>query len=294
MKKIITVLVLFLSLIAFGQSFPPKKYEYYDFSKIEAKITDNQKLDLIKKCVSTKYLNKYTHRISKDGEFSNYHILDFNGDGLLDIIYSNKEEHASVAFFVNDKDSLRLVFELHGNFTKIDMGDDQLNSFQLINLPCCLEFDYSISNYEFKQKGDCFAPKNINNESYKYKFKILNESEFCVSLVDQYAYVEKTEFPVSTKIIDTLEVSEKAFLTIRPSKPTSTDFEEYSFMYFSEGNKAISELDIGIRCYILSEKQNEKGDVFCFVMLINTSRYNNLMKNVDYYQYGWIQKNKLK
>ncbi|WP_046758834.1 hypothetical protein [Kordia jejudonensis] len=297
MKKIIFVLIFLISSYTFGQSFPPKEYKHFDFSKIEAKVSDTEKLALLKKRAYSKYVNLYTPAISKDGEFSNYHVLDFNGDGLLDIIYNNKEadgiEKTIAAFYVNEKDSLRPVIKLLGNFTKINIENNQLKSFQLIQFPCCAQYEYLLEDYEFKNSTDCFIPYRNKKNKYISGYEKLNSSEFCVSLTDRYGYVMQTEFPDNSTIKDTLKVTKNVYLTIKPSKTTDADFNRDDYAYFYEGNKAISYLSVGTSCYVIAERKDENDELFCFVMLINNDKYNNLM-SYDFYQYGWVQKSNLK
>lgn len=297
MKIIIPVFVFLISFSTFGQSFPPKEYEHYDFSKIEAKISDTEKSALLKKRIYSKYFSSYTPQISKDGEFSNYHVLDINADGLLDVIYNNKEadgiEKTVATIYINEKDSLRLVTKLLGNFTKITIENNQLKSFQLISFPCCAQYEYLLEDYEFKNSTDCYIPYQRKKDERMSGYEELNSPKFCMSLANRYAYVMQTEFPESSTIKDTLEVTKNVYLTIKPSKPTDTDFERNDYHYFYEGNKAISRLFVGTRCYVLGEKKDENGELFCFVMLINNDSFENLMK-YDFYQYGWIQKSNLK
>ncbi|WP_298514812.1 hypothetical protein [uncultured Kordia sp.] len=298
MNKIILVVAFLFSWSMFGQNFPPKKYEYYDFSKIEATISDTEKLDLLKKCADSKYLNLYTPAISVSGEFSNYHVLDLNADGLLDIIYNNKEadgiEKTVAAIYINEKDSLRPVIKLLGNFTKINVENHQLKSFQMIEFPCCNEASYWLRNYEFNNATDCYVPMNGSHERYKYSYGEVNDPRFCVSLESKYKFFMQTQFPENSKEKDIVTVTEKVYATIKPSKPTNINLKNNDYTDFYEGNKAISIVKEGTRCYVFEEQKDETGEVFCFVKFKTSSEISTKPKYKNYYVYGWLPKRNLK
>lgn len=276
------------------KSFPPKRFKQFDFSLIENKISDTLKLELLRKIVFTEYLLATKFESNESYYFENYHILDFNADKKLDIIYDGRNpmgiETNNVVFFLNKGDSLIPVIKINGDFTKIEIKDNQLQTFQLIKSPCCANFIYRIEDYKFNDFGDCFQPQNGNHENYKYSYGQVNDPSFCVSIVSQYAYVLKTEFPSRIKTIKTSSVSKKAFLTPKPLEPSNIDFEEDGVAFSYTDNKAISELPIGIDCQIISEKEDGNGNRYCFIVFSNIEKNNNYMSSIEFEQYGWINK----
>ena len=133
-----------------------------------------------------------------------------------------------------------------------------------------------------------------NHDYYKYSYGQLNESSFCVSLVSQYAYAMKTEFPTNIDDKGYLTVSIKTYLTPKPLEPSNIDFEEDGLAFHFVENKAISELPIGTICQVLTEKKDEKGNIYCFVVLKNKETGRNYMNGIEFEQYGWVKKEDLK
>ena len=280
------------------KNFPPQKLTQFDFSSIEKKVSDTLKLEFLRKLVFTKYLLPTMFETNESYDFENYHILDFNADSRLDIIYDGRNpmgiETNNVVFFLNKEDSLRPVIKLNGDFTKIEIKDNRLQSFQLIKSPCCANYIYRLENYELNKSDSCFEPQNGNHENYKYSYGQVNEPEFCVSLVSQYAYVMKTEFPDKVEIKGNFAVSNKTFLTPKPYEPTNADFDEDGLAFHFIDNKAISELPQETKCQVLSEKSDGKGNVYCFVVFKMNEKKMNYMDRIDFDQYGWVKKKDLK
>ena len=168
------------------------------------------------------------------------------------------------------------------------------NSFQIIKSPCCAGNIYRIENYMVGDSTNCFVPHIGNNSQSQYRYAQVNDLEFCVSLVQKYAYVMKTEFPAEINLMDSMTFIQDAFLTPKPSKATNIDFtEELVYFRFNE-NKAISEVSKGNVCCVLSEKKDEQGNAYYFVVLINPNEDKNYMNKIDFEHYGWVNKTKLK
>ena len=295
---LLSVLTILNSISCFGQEFPPQNLRPFDFSSIESKVSENQKLNLLKRLVYTEYLLPTEFKNGDSYDFKNYHLLDFNADGNLDIIYDGRNpsgiETNNVVFFLNKGDSLRPVIKLNGDFTKIEIKENMLQSFQLIKSPCCGNYIYRIADYSFNNSEKCFKPQNGNHENYKYWYGQLNEQEFCVSITSQYAYMMKTEFPDKIENKGNFTVLNSTFLTPKPSEPTSVDFEEDGLAFHAIGNKAISQLPKETRCQVLSEKSDEKGNIYCFVIFKMNQKEMNYMSEIKFNQYGWVRKNDLR
>tara|TARA_B100000809_G_scaffold46738_3_gene41166 strand:+ start:1214 stop:2080 length:867 start_codon:yes stop_codon:yes gene_type:complete len=287
-----------ISVTCYGQEFPPQKLEQFDFTSIETKVSANQKLNILKRLVFSEYLMPTEFKTTESYDFENYHLLDFNADGKLDIIYDGRNpmgiETNNVVFFLNREDSLIPVIKLNGDFTKIEIQKSQLVGFQLLKSPCCANFIYRIEDYKFSYSNDCFEPINGNHEYYKYWYGQVNDFEFCVSLISKYAYVKKTEFPTKIEFNRSSIVTSKVYLTPKPSEPSNIDFKEYKVAFNYMDNKAISQLPEGTICEVLSEKMNEKGNTFCFVVLVLNEEEKNYMNRIKFKHYGWLNKEKLK
>lgn len=297
-KILISILNIIISVVCIGQQFPPKKLEQFDFSLIESKVSDTQKLNVLKKLVYSKYVATPKFNSIESYDYENYHLLDFNADGNLDIIYDGRNpmgiETNNVVFFLYKEDSLRPVIKLNGDFTKIEIKDNQLQSFQLIKSPCCANYIFTIEDYEFNNLDDCYKPNNGNHKHYNYSYGQLNNSSFCVSLTSQYAYVMKTEFPSKINNMGNFTISNITFLTPKPLEPSNVDFEENGLAFHFMENKAISQLPKETSCQVLSEKKNKKDIIYCFVVLKNNETEKNYMKGIKFKQYGWVKKEDLK
>lgn len=296
---LMSILTLINLVSCLGQELPPNKLDQFDFSSLEKKVSENEKLNLLKRLVFSEYLLPTEFENSDSYDFENYHILDFNADGNLDIIYDGRNpmgiETNNVVFFLNKKDSLRPVIKLNGDFTKIEIKENQLQSFQLIKSPCCANYIYRLEDYVISksESDNCFEPQNGDHENYKYWYGQVNEPEFCVSLIGQYAYVMKTEFPSVIENKGSFSIANKTYLTPKPYKPSSTDFEEDGLAFHFMDNKAISELPKGIICEVLSEKTDDNGNIYCFVVFKMDVTERNYMYGINYEQYGWINKKNL-
>lgn len=295
-STIIIILSISISVAGMGQVLPPKILEQFDFSSIEHKVSDAEKLELLQKLVFTKYLLQTNFETPDSYDYDNYHVLDFNADGKLDIIYDGRNpmgiETNNVVFFLRKGDSLRPMIKLNGDFVNLELKNNLLQRFQLLKSPCCASFIYKIADFEFLNSGECFIPQNETRKKNNYSYGQVNDTGFCVSLVGQYAYVMKTEFPDSIEFNRSSFVIEKAFLTPKPMEPSSTDFNEGGYTFHFMNNKAISELSKGTKCVILSNKTDDRGNTYCFVKLIYMGKSNNYMKKIEFEQMGWInQKN---
>jgi|GEM_PF-5734283 len=277
MRSLFIIVILGISSKCGGQNSPHSKIDKFSFKGIEARINKSEKLKLLQKLVSTKYFSVNINSTESYG-FGSYHVVDFNADGKLDVIYDGREpsgiETNNVAFFLNNGDSLRLVVKLNGDFTRIDLQNGNLQGFQLILTPCCDNSIYSIKNFKLSDSSNCFSPENSDDEQYKYTYGQVNEPDFCVSLESVYRYVHGTEFPRNGNSKDTMYFNQEAFL-VTMSQLTNNGFQ--------------SIITKGTRCYILADRKFNKS-AFCFVMVEIEDSMATYDKKVKTYHYGWIDK----
>ena len=276
-------------------SFPPKEFHrFFDFSSIETTLSDSLKINYLKRIADSKFLVKSAITSSTSIDYENYHFLDFNADGQLDILYDGRIpsgiESNNVVFYLNRGDSLVPVIKLNGDFTQLQLKDQQLQSFQLLKSPCCASITYSLENYTFNASENCFETY-VGSDYYNSLYGQLNDPTFCVSISSQYDYILHTEFPDEIHMKQLATVTKKAFVTRIPLPATNTDFEEESYVFHTKENKAISHLNVGTPCVILSEKKDDMGNVHCFITFKNAEKNKNYLSHSPFQQYGWVDKN---
>jgi len=274
MRSLFIIMILGISTKVWAQFPPDSMISLFNFNEIEVKISDSSKLSLLQKLVSTKYF-PVSIKSAKYRRFSSYHIVDFNDDGLLDVIYDSKRpdgiETNNVAFFLNNGDSLELVIKLNGDFTRMDIQDGGLTGFQLIYSPCCNDHIYSIRNFILADTANCYKPLNSKNEQYKYSYGEVNEPKFCVSYKSVIRYMRGTAFPFFKERPDTMIFNQDTFL--RSS--------------FSKGNRVEPIISEGTKCVVLAEMRVE-GNTFCFVLVEMRDTKLNIHKGLGVFYYGWI------
>lgn len=106
---------------------------------------------------------------------NNFHIMDFNADGKLDMIYygfAGAESNKTI-FFINKKGTYKKILSIYGDIINMNREAIYLPvSFQLMDYPCCENTTYSLKTYV----------SNTKNGTFKFD---------CISNIN---YVEKTEF----------------------------------------------------------------------------------------------------
>lgn len=109
MKNRLTLIILAISTTCFAQTLPHPKISEFSFGGIETKVSDSEKLELLQRAIPNEYFDVGIKSTESYG-FDNFHVVDFNADGLLDIIYDGREppgkEGNNLAFFLNKGDSL--------------------------------------------------------------------------------------------------------------------------------------------------------------------------------------------
>jgi hypothetical protein len=99
-------------------------FKRFNWTAIEKHVDDSTKLSYINRADTSdnlciKYILNTSNFYNKDSannyykrELAKFHLLDFNGDNLLDLVYDEQTgEPPKVFFFLNLGDSLRSVFE---------------------------------------------------------------------------------------------------------------------------------------------------------------------------------------
>ena len=293
MKTAMSILFILLVFFVSAQEFPPEKWQDFDWGKWEVKLSDSKKMDYLKKLIDSKYFEVPYFKTASD-ELKKYHLIDLDGDTRMDVIYAGRNpggiETNNIAFFLNNGDSLELVVKLNGNIIELKRKDSKSAlEFKILKSPCCAGYIYELEHYKFCGNKDCFEVYNPDEKFHNYSYSEVNNSKFCASLIAKYTYVNGLEIPGSIAAHDTLTTMKKVFLTIKPGKPDNINFnEQVDFSFGLHGNKAISVIDSGIQCVILSKKKGENQEGYYFIMLKNTNKINNYLSAYPGYHYGWV------
>lgn len=291
-KEVFIVVLFFVkSIVSFSQLILPKNLDTFDWGVFEEIKSDSIKNNLINKIVESNMFDNYND-YPEGRNINNYHLIDFNGDSYLDIIYDGKNppgiEVNNVAFFLNKGDSLECVGYFLGDFMSITkISKTTPISFELNRHPCCAQFLFYLSEYKINS-----VPYSIDSTQLKYEgyYKEYGKYVDFISLTKQVRYAYHTEFPKSLDVIDTIFLTKKVFLTPQPFPPVDTNFNADRTAFHFLKNKAIAELTIGQKCVVLSKKRLTNGDTYYFIMLKITSITNNYCsEEPDAYQYGWIK-----
>lgn len=202
-----------------------------------------------------------------------FHFIDFDADGLTDILYngSGGGESRVVAFFRNMGDQYSKVYEVMGKLVYVnDFKPYEPFSFAVNHYGCCASIN---DVFEF------YSPTNIGNK-------------FTYQLTNKIAHISGMEFPKGEF------VSPIAFKTINPEytlriQPIIDNGEPYHPDYVMPGN-VMAVYPPGSLGTAIATRTDDTGRVWYFAIMKNNidpikeilfTGYNN---EASYYTMGWI------
>lgn len=280
MKNLLPLIILTISTNSWAQHSPDVKTSEFSFKGIETEVSENQKLELLQKMMVNEYFDVGVRSTESYG-FDNYHVVDFNGDELLDIIYDGREppglESNNLAFFLNKGDSLKLVIKFNGDFARVDIEDGKLQGFQLIYSPCCMDFVYRVEEYKLNTSPNCFTPYRSDDKHHRATYGEWNDPEYCVSLESVEKYVLGTDFPSDMSVKSGKVVKEDWFLA-RLRHPNKNTFG------------GLKDVLKGTKCQVLGQKSLSDSTYYFVKVPISEDKKKGYEKGVDVYHYGWMYK----
>ncbi len=178
----------------------------------ELELDDSTKITIIEKLFKTiemEYGLKY-YSYTVENILSSYHFLDYNRDGLMDIIYNGFAglSNHGIMFFENRNGKYTKTLSFYGDIVEIFQTDIWAPlSFKIWNYRCCGNYVNFLETY---------GPVLTNNPRLKY------------SISNRLAFVQDTEIPYEFK-------TPRAFTVIKPgaglrAHPTA-DTSTYRFLY---------------------------------------------------------------
>lgn len=235
-----------------------------------------------------------------------FHVIDFNMDGKLDLIYTGRNpggiEKDNYAFFVNDGDSLYLIFKKRGEIISLekDVVSGYLK-FEAWEGPCCAEVENEISYFSFYTGSDISYSKNVEYEQklrtdYKYvNFQKNYHPNFKADL--SLIYLWATHFPDSVNLFSgkaAIINSNTTYLETNPYlKLLSIDSE---IINYHDMNATLAILEKGNKVKIMgSEMINNESYSFIICLVSESQSNKNLYIKRDTPEniIGWVKTSSL-
>ena len=245
------------------------EFEWANFEK--------QDKDLKAKFIKNLPIEFEQHR--QNGGMSNFetnlHIIDFNDDGLDDVIFNgflNGSEAEYIIIYLNTGNSFVKIFTEIQKFHKIVFENGKIQKMYIQDEGCCCE--YLLTNKIF----------SVDYSSDLPKINLISQMQYLNNSVEKYpsSYFEKTiEFEV---------LNDK--YNIRFS-PVIDDTTQVWYCGVPQNGNSLGKIKSGSTGYALAEKVDTTGRVWWFVALRpNSEIYEPIYYNDDIspnsYKLGWI------
>ena len=276
MKPFFTVIFLLNTLIGFGQVdlfFPLKKE--FNWERIEKQ---NQEL---KKSFIKNFPNEFEYyRLNKEYMLTlsdlekDLHIIDFNGDGLDDIIFNGETgyEAKQISIFINTGQSFTEIFTDYQEIYKIVFENGKINKLYIQDDGCCCE--YILTNKIYSVDYTTNLPK-IN---------LISKMQYLRNKIEEYPSNYFDE-PIKFKVLNNK-------YNIRFS-PVIDDTTEVWYCGEPQNGNSLGKIKSGSAGYALAESIDTTGRIWWFVALSPDSEiyepvYNNEEICPNSYKLGWI------
>ena len=267
------IILLFVSFIAASSASAQTAnflFQGFTWQSIEHKLTDARKLEMIEK-IDHWLLDLYREQqaivfdLNSKDALASFHVLDFNGNGLLDMLYYGPAgaESFLTLVLVNQGNGFAVAFEAYGAIVNL-WRPFPFQPFHFIFSAgaCCNEPLRWYTHYQPVQ-GDPLT--------YAAKNKTFLPSEF--------NFPEKSITPIAfTTINETYTLRRTAYI---PEERGETDAYNVLAQYpkGSEGVALAKQIDATGREWWLVMMRNNKGF---------TSDYKVYIEGDEYYFLGWM------
>lgn len=302
MKCKLVLILLFFSIPCYTQFTDYPKFSWEIIDKDVSKEFKDSLISLLigNEDFNVDYLNDTRNFRSindainfRSEEIKSYHIYNINEDPLPDIIFEgqhNSGEGNNVAFFMNDGDSLKIVFNIFGNIESIGMTNKCITQIQTIVLPCCANYItyrnyYTIDNYIQKSQS--------NNDTSLVFTKLKQTVDFIQIRLDSIEVLNYCQKPNSINKNISFITSDFVYLTFDPTQVINKDIIEPNLgcdiAYLADGNNQVARLKPGSIGTILSEQINQSGDKYFFIKTHNFNTDQSIFENSNFIIYGWAK-----
>lgn len=245
--------------------FIKQKLKWSDWEK---SLPASEKDWYLKRLIGNKFYPSPFYIVRED-----YHLIDFNGDKRLDVIFAGREppggEINNFAFFENQGDSLLLTLKLTGTIIEIIRENlESPISFVVWKWPCCAQQVHNIHYYCFYNGSDLNYSKNIDAGFYNVSYGQYHKNKYPnFQKKANYMYIKSTYLPDSINFKSDLKYRIKADTTNLETNPNNNFSYRRMMEYIPEKTKfniIVSVITKGNEGVIL-KKRKFGGDEYFFV-----------------------------
>lgn len=291
---------LFMSYLRFYQSITPFIKEPYKWDRWETSYDSLQKMDRVFRILN-EYQNNTEYKYTKeeidsvDIHPSELHILDYNGDGIEDLItqkFFGYRGHAT-HLYAGDGTNYRLDFGFQGMIVNCDQVEtNSALKFIVYDYPCCDGYVHSLYTIE---------PKLINNT---IRYRLTQMDKFVESNLKRIK-----QLPDSFNLKQNFTTTSDAVLFYRDYRPIYQKYQPYEnysspikkyhpFALLPENSNGnvLSETTIDTEeesktlAFIKFEGILDRTNSIRFFTRKPFLRHNLLDYSYRIYYYGWIEK----
>ena len=182
--KIYIILLVFNQSLLFCQENVMKSFfshSEFQWTEWEHIVLDSTKTKIIQKLKQNLSVDEFSSTNYMIDDITNYHLIDANSDGILDILYSGSagSERNSIILFVSEKGVYQKKIETFGYVVNITQDVNYLPlTFRIINNPCCENSEYIFEEYNYRMDNNTIA--------YKASFYI--------------KFLKRTKFPILSNL----------------------------------------------------------------------------------------------
>jgi hypothetical protein len=273
MKKSIIILLIFTSPNILGQGLSNFFQQNKNLKTWFIPATRKEKKQAIMQFKNKKTFDWifYNLKQGKDSIIDNFNFIDFNHDGIKDMIYQGSlgAESDFVVLLEGTANGFIIIKDLYGKIYWANKPNDGNLRFKIWNYPCCA------GRVDFVES---YSPKTISG-----RFEYL--------LLKRNAFIDQTRFPEKkmTKPIKFETVNEIYTLRITPNIDEKTIFWGHE----DEKGNAIAYFPKGSTGTALASATDKSGRIWWFVLMTNNKGNKGMFMNGDnskktYGCYGWM------
>jgi len=291
MRLFLTILFILISLIGYCQVdlFFPLESEF-DWVNVE-----KQNPELRKRFAECKPDGlEYFYIIYEDNEdiwFSilafdeDFHVIDFNGDGLDDIIFHGYtcREAKEIIIFINTGDSFVNIFDDYQEIYKMEFQNGKVRKLYIQHDGCCCDHVGTNKIY------------NVDHTSELPKINLISKIQYINDIFHPLFYNEDTAVYPSKYFDKPIKFKVLKDNTIIRFSPIIDDTTEFGYCGNYQNGNSLGKIKLGSIGYALAEQVDATGQIWWYVAFspnvkIHETIYHDYKAyyNKDSYKLGWI------